>query len=59
MLSDLLKSIETNTVDIILASVKPIDNDKTWSQQANIAVKKQLDLVEDSGGTIIVKVRYF
>lgn len=58
MLPDTLKSLETNTVDIFLASVKPIDFDKIWCPQANATVKKELQYAEDCNNTIIVKVKY-
>lgn len=54
-----MKSLKTDTVDIILASVKPIDNDKTWCAHANISVKKQFKHAQECGETIIVKVSYF
>ncbi|VVC30718.1 Hypothetical protein CINCED_3A002209 [Cinara cedri] len=57
VLPDMLKSIETDTVDIILASVKPIDNDKSWCNYANFAVKKQFKYFEECGDTVIVKVK--
>lgn len=59
VLPDLLKSIETNIVDIIVASVKPIDNDKTWCTKADVSVRNQLKFSEECGDTIIVKVKYF
>lgn len=46
----------TNTVDIILASVKPVDFDKTWCSKANIHVQKELKFAQDCGNTIIVNV---
>lgn len=52
----MLKSIHTNTVDVFLTSVKPIDFDKSWCSQANYSVKKQLKYAEDCSDTIIVKV---
>lgn len=57
MLPDSLKNLITNTVDIFLASVKPIDFDKIWCSQANNKVKKELSYAEDCNDTIIVKVK--
>jgi len=56
MLPDVLKSIPTTTVDIFLASVKPIGFDKMWCIQANQRVQKHLKNVDICNNKIIVKV---
>lgn len=56
MLPDVLKNIQTTTVDIFLTTAKPIDFDKTWCSQANLYVKKELKYAENCCDTIIVKV---
>lgn len=50
------KIIPTTTVDIYVASVRPIDLDKTWCSQANFLVKKRLQFAQDCKDTLIVNV---
>jgi len=56
VLPDMLKSIHTTTVDMFLASIKPIGFDKTWSTQANHRLIKHLKNVNICNNPIIVKV---
>jgi len=56
VLPDMLKSIHTTTVDMFLASVKPIGFDKTWCTQANHRLIKHLKDATICNNTIIVKV---
>ncbi|XP_025420540.1 putative ATP-dependent RNA helicase TDRD12 isoform X2 [Sipha flava] len=56
VLPDSLKSLETNTVDIFLASVKPIDFDQKWCKPATTRVRNDLNYAKDCNDTIIVKV---
>ncbi|XP_025202131.1 putative ATP-dependent RNA helicase TDRD12 [Melanaphis sacchari] len=57
VLPDQLKSIPTTTVDMFLASVKPIGFDKTWYSHANNCVLKHLKDADTCNNTIIVKVK--
>lgn len=57
VLPDMLKSVPTTTVDMFLASIKPIGFDKTWSNQANHHLIKHLKDVNICNNTIIVKVK--
>lgn len=57
VLPDLLKSIPTTTVDMFLASVKPIGFDKTWCTHANTCVLKHLKEGEICNNTFIVKIK--
>jgi hypothetical protein len=59
VLPDSLKSLETNTVDIFLASVKPIDFDQKWCKPATTRVRNDLNYAKDCNDTIIVKVKFF
>jgi len=56
VLPDTLKSINTTTVDMFLASIRPIGFDKTWCTQANHRLTKLLKDVTICNNTIIVKV---
>jgi len=52
----MLKSVHTTTVDMFVASIKPIGFDKTWSTKANHCLIKHLKDVNICNNTIIVKV---
>ncbi|CAI6372649.1 unnamed protein product [Macrosiphum euphorbiae] len=57
VLPDMLKSVHTTTVDMFVASIKPIGFDKTWPTQANHCLIKHLKDVNICNNTIIVKVK--
>ncbi|XP_060837177.1 putative ATP-dependent RNA helicase TDRD12 isoform X2 [Rhopalosiphum padi] len=57
LLPDMLRSIHTTTVDMFLASVKPIGFDKTWCTHANNHVVKHLKDANICNNPIIVKIK--
>ncbi|XP_060864055.1 putative ATP-dependent RNA helicase TDRD12 isoform X2 [Metopolophium dirhodum] len=57
VLPDMLKSVHTTTVDMFVASIKPIGFDKIWPIQANHRIIKHLKDVNVCNNTIIVKVK--
>lgn len=60
VLPDVLKNIQTTTVDIFLASVKPLDFAREWSVRATNFIKSQIkNAVENLYiAPIVINVRY-
>ncbi|XP_050523372.1 putative ATP-dependent RNA helicase TDRD12 isoform X2 [Daktulosphaira vitifoliae] len=57
VLPSFLKALQTNVVDIILASVKPVDFDRTWCSKADVFVREHLKYIEDCQETLVVKIK--